>query len=36
VLSWLAIPLLPAMLSFQFMCWWAFRGRIGPGTAIFY
>jgi cytochrome d ubiquinol oxidase subunit II len=36
VLSWLAIPLLPAMLGFQFMCWWAFRGRIDPRAPIFY
>lgn len=36
VLSWLAVPLLPAMLGFQFMCWWAFRGRIDPRTPIFY
>ena len=23
----LAVPLLPALLGFQAMCWWMFRGR---------
>jgi cytochrome bd ubiquinol oxidase subunit II len=36
VLSWLAIPLLPAMIGFQVMCWWAFRGRIDPRAPVFY
>ncbi|WKU04124.1 cytochrome d ubiquinol oxidase subunit II [Micromonospora sp. HUAS LYJ1] len=25
--GWLLLPLLPALLGFQAMCWWVFRGR---------
>lgn len=27
LLVWLTLPLLPALLGFQAMCWWVFRGR---------
>ncbi|MGC4852076.1 cytochrome d ubiquinol oxidase subunit II [Micromonospora sp. DT4] len=27
LLGWVALPLLPALLGFQAMCWWVFRGR---------
>jgi cytochrome bd ubiquinol oxidase subunit II len=36
LLSWLAIPLLPALLGFQLMCWWAFRGRIDGRAPVYW
>ncbi|WP_213452997.1 cytochrome d ubiquinol oxidase subunit II [Rhizomonospora bruguierae] len=36
LLSWLAIPLLPALLGFQAMLWWAFRGRLDARTPVFW
>jgi cytochrome d ubiquinol oxidase subunit II len=35
-LSWLAAPLLPALLGFQAMCWWAFRGRIDDRAPVYW
>jgi cytochrome d ubiquinol oxidase subunit II len=36
VLGLLALPLLPALLGFQLMCWWAFRGRVEGHSPRFY
>lgn len=36
LLFWIAIPLLPALLGFQLMCWWAFRGRIDSRAPVFW
>lgn len=36
LLNWLAAPLIPALIGVQVMCWWVFRGRMDPRTAIFY
>ncbi|MEJ3742086.1 cytochrome d ubiquinol oxidase subunit II [Actinomycetes bacterium KLBMP 9797] len=36
LLSWLAIPLVPALLGFQAMCWWAFRGRIDDRAPVYW
>jgi cytochrome bd ubiquinol oxidase subunit II len=36
LLSWLAVPLLPALLGFQLMCWWAFRGRIDGRAPVYW
>ncbi|MEV4758051.1 cytochrome d ubiquinol oxidase subunit II [Micromonospora sp. NPDC049559] len=36
LLSWLMAPLLPALLGFQAMCWWAFRGRIDGRTPVYW
>jgi cytochrome d ubiquinol oxidase subunit II len=36
LLSWLAAPLLPALLGFQAMCWWAFRGRIDDRAPVYW
>ncbi|GHJ50694.1 hypothetical protein Nm8I071_00010 [Nonomuraea sp. TT08I-71] len=33
--GWLALPLVPALLGFQAMCWWVFRGRTdGQGNGV--
>jgi cytochrome d ubiquinol oxidase subunit II len=36
LLNWLAAPLIPALVGVQARCWWVFRGRMDPRTAIFY
>ncbi|HEX7746299.1 MAG TPA: cytochrome d ubiquinol oxidase subunit II [Micromonosporaceae bacterium] len=36
LLGWLAMPLLPALLGFQLMCWWAFRGRIDGRAPVYW
>jgi cytochrome d ubiquinol oxidase subunit II len=36
LLSWLMVPLLPALLGFQAMCWWAFRGRVDGRTPVYW
>ena len=36
LLSWLVIPLLPALLGFQAMCWWVFRGRIDGRAPVYW
>jgi cytochrome d ubiquinol oxidase subunit II len=36
LLSWLVVPLLPALLGFQLMCWWMFRGRVDGRTPVFW
>ena len=36
ILNWLALPLLPALIGFQAMCWWAFRGRLDHNAPVFY
>jgi cytochrome bd ubiquinol oxidase subunit II len=36
LLSWLALPLLPALLGFQLMCWWAFRGRVDERAPVYW
>ncbi|WDZ86786.1 cytochrome d ubiquinol oxidase subunit II [Micromonospora cathayae] len=36
LLSWLTVPLLPALLGFQVMLWWIFRGRIGGRAPVYW
>ncbi|MDG4793367.1 cytochrome d ubiquinol oxidase subunit II [Micromonospora sp. WMMD1082] len=36
LLGWLAVPLLPALLGFQAMCWWIFRGRTDGGAPVYW
>jgi cytochrome d ubiquinol oxidase subunit II len=36
LLSWLMVPLLPALLGFQAMCWWVFRGRIDGRAPVYW
>ncbi|MTK01396.1 cytochrome d ubiquinol oxidase subunit II [Micromonospora sp. CP22] len=36
LLGWLAVPLLPALLGFQAMCWWIFRGRIDGRAPVYW
>jgi cytochrome d ubiquinol oxidase subunit II len=36
LLSWLAVPLVPALLGFQMMCWWIFRGRIDQRAPVYW
>lgn len=36
LLNVLALPVLPALLGFQAMCWWAFRGRLDRRAPRFY
>jgi cytochrome bd-type quinol oxidase subunit 2 len=36
LLSWIAIPLLPALLGLQAMLWWVFRGRLDAGAPVFW
>jgi len=36
LLTWLLLPLLPALLGFQLMCWWVFRGRIDGRTPVYW
>ncbi|MFI7607082.1 cytochrome d ubiquinol oxidase subunit II [Micromonospora sp. NPDC049366] len=36
LLSWLALPLLPALLGFQLMNWWVFRGRTDGRAPVYW
>ncbi|WBB65047.1 cytochrome d ubiquinol oxidase subunit II [Micromonospora sp. WMMD812] len=36
LLGWLALPLLPALLGFQLMCWWVFRGRTDGRAPVYW
>ncbi|MGW0431597.1 cytochrome d ubiquinol oxidase subunit II [Micromonospora sp. NPDC003197] len=36
LLTWLLLPLVPALLGFQLMCWWVFRGRIDGRTPVYW
>ena len=36
LLGWLLLPLLPALLGFQAMCWWVFRGRIDGRAPVYW
>ncbi|MER7443227.1 cytochrome d ubiquinol oxidase subunit II [Micromonospora avicenniae] len=36
LLGWLAMPLLPALLGFQLMCWWVFRGRTDGRAPVYW
>ena len=36
LLGWLAVPLLPALLGFQAMCWWVFRGRTDGRAPVYW
>ncbi|GIJ19535.1 cytochrome d ubiquinol oxidase subunit II [Micromonospora lutea] len=36
LLGWLAVPLLPALLGFQAMCWWIFRGRTDGRAPVYW
>jgi cytochrome d ubiquinol oxidase subunit II len=36
LLSWLAVPLIPVLLSFQVMSWWIFRGRIDGRAPVYW
>ncbi len=36
LLSWLMALLLPALLGFQAMCWWVFRGRVDERTPVYW
>ncbi|MDG4833356.1 cytochrome d ubiquinol oxidase subunit II [Solwaraspora sp. WMMD1047] len=36
VLTWLLVPLLPALLGFQLMSWWVFRGRIDERAPVYW
>ncbi|GAA4694934.1 cytochrome d ubiquinol oxidase subunit II [Phytohabitans rumicis] len=36
LLGWLAVPLVPALLGFQVMCWWIFRGRIDQRAPVYW
>ncbi|WP_433389848.1 cytochrome d ubiquinol oxidase subunit II [Micromonospora sp. KLBMP9576] len=36
LLNWLVLPLLPALLGFQAMCWWVFRGRTDGRAPVYW
>ncbi|PWU45556.1 cytochrome D ubiquinol oxidase subunit II [Micromonospora sp. S4605] len=36
LLGWLTVPLLPALLGFQLMCWWVFRGRTDGRAPVYW
>ncbi|MEU1751421.1 cytochrome d ubiquinol oxidase subunit II [Micromonospora matsumotoense] len=36
LLGWLLLPLLPALLGFQAMCWWVFRGRTDGRAPVYW
>ncbi|SBT51766.1 cytochrome d ubiquinol oxidase subunit II [Micromonospora auratinigra] len=36
LLGWLALPLLPALLGFQAMCWWIFRERTDGRAPVYW
>ncbi|BCJ58630.1 cytochrome d ubiquinol oxidase subunit II [Micromonospora endophytica] len=36
LLGWLAVPLLPALLGFQAMCFWIFRGRTDGRAPVYW
>ncbi|MFB9235155.1 cytochrome d ubiquinol oxidase subunit II [Plantactinospora siamensis] len=36
LLTLVSVPLLPVLLGFQVMCWWAFRGRVDDRTPVYW
>ncbi|MGN9774356.1 cytochrome d ubiquinol oxidase subunit II [Micromonospora sp. H33] len=36
LLGWLTVPLVPALLGFQAMCWWVFRGRTDGRAPVYW
>lgn len=36
LLGWLVLPLVPALLGFQAMCWWVFRGRTDGRAPVYW
>jgi cytochrome bd ubiquinol oxidase subunit II len=34
--GWLALPVVPAVIAFQLMTWWAFRRRVDSATRLFW
>ena len=36
LLGWLTVALLPALLGFQAMCWWVFRGRTDGRAPVYW
>ncbi|MGC4893284.1 cytochrome d ubiquinol oxidase subunit II [Micromonospora sp. DT31] len=36
LLGWLLLPLVPALLGFQAMCWWVFRGRTDGRAPVYW
>lgn len=36
LLGWVAVPLLPALLGFQVMLWWVFRGRMSGRAPVYW
>ncbi|MFV2115614.1 cytochrome d ubiquinol oxidase subunit II [Micromonospora sp. LOL_025] len=36
LLGWVTLPLLPALLGFQAMCWWVFRGRTDGRAPVYW
>nr|MDT0657993.1 cytochrome d ubiquinol oxidase subunit II [Micromonospora sp. DSM 115978] len=36
LLTWLLVPLLPALLGFQAMSWWVFRGRVDRKAPVYW
>jgi cytochrome d ubiquinol oxidase subunit II len=36
LLGWLLAAFLPALLGFQAMCWWVFRGRVDKRTPVYW
>jgi cytochrome d ubiquinol oxidase subunit II len=34
--GWLALPVVPVVIGFQVMTWWAFRGRVDERTKLFW
>ena len=35
-LAWLVEPLIPALLGFQLMSWWVFRGRVDAHAPVYW
>jgi cytochrome d ubiquinol oxidase subunit II len=35
-IGWLALPVIPVVIGFQVMTWWAFRGRLDERTKLFW
>jgi cytochrome bd ubiquinol oxidase subunit II len=35
LLGWPALPLVPALIGFKAMSWWAFRGRLDRSAPLF-
>lgn len=36
LLGWLTVPLAPALLGFQAMCWWVFQGRTDGRAPVYW